>query len=164
MSATAIAQKRLERLHSKGPQPASPAKKLASAVVNEPESTVRQSTNTLSGAPAPAVRAPTRQSEARQSIRRSQASSRLSPGAGNRQQRALRYSEASLRSKHLFQPQKQLPGASRATVSVGGAQLKVGDPVWVREEDRASAEARRSAEQVHAASVTTAPHAPARLL
>ena len=160
MSATAIAQKRLERLHSKGPQPASPAKKLASAVVNEPESTVRQSTNTLSGAPAPAVRAPTRQSEARQSIRRSQASSR----AGNRQQRALRYSEASLRSKHLFQPQKQLPGASRATVSVGGAQLKVGDPVWVREEDRASAEARRSAEQVHAASVTTAPHAPARLL
>ena len=54
---------------------------------------------------------------------------------------AGRYSEASQRSMQLFRPPKQLPGAGRTTVSVGGAQLKVGDPVWVREEDRASAEA-----------------------
>ena len=63
-------------------------------------------------------------------------------GAGSR------YSEASHRSKQLFQPPKQLPGAGRATVSVGGAQLKVGDPIWMREEDRGSAEARRPAQQV----------------
>ena len=54
---------------------------------------------------------------------------------------AGRYSEASQRSMQLFRPPKQLPGAGRTTVSVGGAQLKIGDPVWMREEDRASAEA-----------------------
>ena len=54
---------------------------------------------------------------------------------------AGRYSEVSQRSKQLFRPPKQLPAAGRTTVSVGGAQLKVGDPVWMREEDRASAEA-----------------------
>ena len=67
------------------------------------------------------------------------------PGAG-------RYSEASHRSKQLFQPPKQLPGAGRATVSVGGAQLKVGDPIWMREEDRGSGEARQPAQQVCPAS------------
>lgn len=66
----------------------------------------------------------------------------LSPKTeARRKTTAAGYSEASQRGMQLFRPPKQLPGAGRTTVSVGGAQLKVGDPVWMREEDRASAEA-----------------------
>ena len=78
-----------------------------------------------------------------------------------------RYSEASHRSKQLFQPPKQLPGAGRATVGVGGAQLKVGDPIWMREEDRGSGEARQPAHNKCVPprlDMTVAPHPPTRLL